>query len=75
MPKGNRPSENAVRGQLREERERVADRAAEPADNGATDAAAEKKAMEDEEVAKVETARSAEAEEDVVDAEVVDEGR
>jgi molecular chaperone GrpE len=61
MPKGNRPSENAVRGQLREERERVADRAAEPADNGATDAAAEKKAMEDEEVAKVETARSAEA--------------
>jgi molecular chaperone GrpE len=58
--RGNGPSEDAVRGQLREERERVAD-APESADNGATDAAAEKKAMEDEDVAKVEAARSAEA--------------
>ena len=58
--RGSGPSEDAVRGQLREERERVAE-APESAGNGATDAAAEKKAMEDEDVAKVEVARSAEA--------------
>ena len=62
MEKGHhRPSEDAVRDQLREERELVPDETPAPADNGMTDAAAEKKAAEDEEVARVETARSAEA--------------
>jgi molecular chaperone GrpE len=62
MEKGHhRPSEDAVRDQLREERELVPDETHAPADNGMTDAAAEKKAAEDEEVARVETARSAEA--------------
>src|SRR4051794_37566632 len=60
--RGDRPSEDAVRGQLREERERVPDETPAAGDNGTTtDAAAEKKAAEDEEVARVETARSAEA--------------
>jgi molecular chaperone GrpE len=62
MAEGHRPSEDAVRGQLREERERVPDETSAPADNGTTtDAAAEKKAAEDEELARIETARSAEA--------------
>jgi molecular chaperone GrpE len=59
---GHRPSEDAVRDQLRQERERVPDDGSAPGDNGTTtDAAAEKKAAADEEVARVEMARSAEA--------------
>jgi molecular chaperone GrpE len=61
MPQqGKGPSEDAVRGQLREERARVAGDASD--DNGSTtDVAAEKRAMADADVAKVEAARSAEA--------------
>jgi molecular chaperone GrpE len=57
----HRPSEEAVRGQLREERELVPDDASEHGDNGSTDVAAEKRAAEDEELARVQTASSAEA--------------